>query len=186
MCGYNIQYIFEGRSPRWGGECLKMKASVKTANCGDGNSCANNGVCYAATNMVSFSKGQTIAKIKKSRHNSCCCCFGWGCPGIVPMLLLLGIGQRQSVLRAGQSVRLQSVPERGCLHPSRARRRRNFQVSLFTRYTHEPTHTSDDVVPINQVLGPGPGQGSGRSGAGSGKFLCRSYFSLMIKSLESD
>ena len=31
-----------------------MKASVKTANCGDGDLCANNGVCYATTAMGSF------------------------------------------------------------------------------------------------------------------------------------
>ena len=43
---------FAGRSVRWGGECLKMKVSVKTANCGDRDQCTNNGVCHATSNTV--------------------------------------------------------------------------------------------------------------------------------------
>ena len=41
-----------GRSVRWGGECLKMKVSVKTANCGDRDQCTNNGICHATSAMV--------------------------------------------------------------------------------------------------------------------------------------
>ncbi|KAK4008624.1 hypothetical protein OUZ56_013758 [Daphnia magna] len=46
--------FFLGRSVRWGGECLKMKVSVKTANCGDRDQCTNNGVCHATSSTASF------------------------------------------------------------------------------------------------------------------------------------
>jgi len=45
---------FLGRSVRWGGECLKMKVSVKTASCGDRDQCTNNGICHATSSMASF------------------------------------------------------------------------------------------------------------------------------------
>ncbi|GBP20653.1 Protein eyes shut homolog [Eumeta japonica] len=49
-------------SENWGSQCVRLKVTVKSDNCGDSQDCSGHGVCYSNISMEGY---------------ECQCCPGW-------------------------------------------------------------------------------------------------------------
>lgn len=50
ICYFNITVVSE----IWGSQCVRLKVTVKSDNCGENADCSGKGICYSNTSMVSI------------------------------------------------------------------------------------------------------------------------------------
>lgn len=60
---YLIFFLSTVVSENWGSQCIRLKVTVKSDNCGESQDCSGKGVCYTNVSMVRYNVSRHISRM---------------------------------------------------------------------------------------------------------------------------